>query len=169
MLVSMKPAWFMASYAMPPVMAPSPMTAMQWFFRFCEQQGQRQVKAAAGCTRRTVQLLVDSAITSCRASTCTRRHRLGVTRCTSVQGIITPRLREVTERTLKSRPTAMPRAAETEVELCPAPKGSYSLSSRLVKPAAKRSRRQRVIGTGQRMHAWRSKFQWRLHARWQSL
>lgn len=34
MLVSMKPAWFMASYAMPPVMAPSPMTAMQWFFRF---------------------------------------------------------------------------------------------------------------------------------------
>lgn len=37
--------------------------------------------------------------------------------------------------TLKSRPTAMPSAADTEVELCPAPKGSYSLSSRFVKPA----------------------------------
>lgn len=28
MLLSRKPAWFMASYAMPPVMAPSPMTAI---------------------------------------------------------------------------------------------------------------------------------------------
>ncbi len=35
MLVSRKPAWFIASYAMPPVMAPSPMTAMQLLFRFC--------------------------------------------------------------------------------------------------------------------------------------
>ena len=33
-----------------------------------------------------------------------------------------------------SRPTAMPSPAETEVELCPAPKGSYSLSARFVKP-----------------------------------
>ena len=36
--------------------------------------------------------------------------------------------------TLKSAATDMPRAAEMEVELCPAPKGSYSDSSRLVKP-----------------------------------
>lgn len=28
MFLSRKPAWFMASYAMPPVMAPSPMTEM---------------------------------------------------------------------------------------------------------------------------------------------
>lgn len=35
MFLSRKPAWFMASYAMPPVIAPSPMTAMQWFFRPC--------------------------------------------------------------------------------------------------------------------------------------
>ena len=42
MLVSMKPAWFIASYAMPPVIAPSPMTAMQWFFRFCWQHMQYQ-------------------------------------------------------------------------------------------------------------------------------
>lgn len=41
MLVSMKPAWFIASYAMPPVIAPSPMTAMQWFFRFCGPQSKR--------------------------------------------------------------------------------------------------------------------------------
>ena len=69
MLVSKKPAWFMASYAMPPVMAPSPMTATQWLRR--------------------------------------------------------PRW---------SRPTAMPRAAETEVDEWPAPKASYSDSARLVKP-----------------------------------
>mmetsp|Transcript_37939 Transcript_37939/g.72700 ORF Transcript_37939/g.72700 Transcript_37939/m.72700 type:complete len:206 (-) Transcript_37939:373-990(-) len=31
MLLSMNPAWFIASYAMPPVMAPSPMTAMTLF------------------------------------------------------------------------------------------------------------------------------------------
>ena len=37
--------------------------------------------------------------------------------------------------TLKSRATAMPRAAEMDVEECPAPKGSYSLSSLFVKPA----------------------------------
>lgn len=37
--------------------------------------------------------------------------------------------------TLKSRATAMPRAAEMEVDECPAPKGSYSLSSLFVKPA----------------------------------
>lgn len=37
--------------------------------------------------------------------------------------------------TLKSRATAIPRAAEIEVEECPAPKGSYSLSSLFVKPA----------------------------------
>ena len=37
--------------------------------------------------------------------------------------------------TLKSLPTAIPRAAETEVELWPAPKGSYSLSLLFVKPA----------------------------------
>ena len=36
--------------------------------------------------------------------------------------------------TLKSAATDIPRAAEMEVELCPAPKGSYSDSSRLVKP-----------------------------------
>ena len=35
MFLSRKPAWFMASYAMPPVMAPSPITATQWFFRPC--------------------------------------------------------------------------------------------------------------------------------------
>mmetsp|Transcript_14551 Transcript_14551/g.24660 ORF Transcript_14551/g.24660 Transcript_14551/m.24660 type:complete len:206 (-) Transcript_14551:490-1107(-) len=68
MLESMKPAWFMASYAMPPVMAPSPITAITWLsFPF------------------------------------------------------------------RSRPTAMPSPAEMEVELWPAPKGSYSLSARLVK------------------------------------
>lgn len=37
--------------------------------------------------------------------------------------------------TLKSRATAIPRADEIEVELCPAPKGSYSLSALFVKPA----------------------------------
>lgn len=37
--------------------------------------------------------------------------------------------------TLKSRPTAIPNAAETEVELWPAPKGSYSLSPLFVNPA----------------------------------
>lgn len=36
--LSRKPAWFMASYAMPPVMAPSPITAMQLFFRPCRHQ-----------------------------------------------------------------------------------------------------------------------------------
>ena len=44
------------------------------------------------------------------------------------------RKRSVHPLTLKSLATAMPRAAEMEVELCPAPKGSYSLSERLVKP-----------------------------------
>ena len=39
-----------------------------------------------------------------------------------------------TRLTLKSRPTAIPRAADTEVELCPAPNGSYSLSDLFVKP-----------------------------------
>ncbi|GJE62289.1 hypothetical protein MPOCJGCO_4665 [Methylobacterium trifolii] len=34
----------------------------------------------------------------------------------------------------RSRATAMPRAAEIEVEECAAPNGSYSLSLRLVKP-----------------------------------
>ena len=38
-------------------------------------------------------------------------------------------------RTLKSRATAMPSAAEMDVEECPAPKGSYSLSARFVNPA----------------------------------
>lgn len=42
--------------------------------------------------------------------------------------------RSVHPLALKSLATAMPRAAEMEVELCPAPKGSYSLSERLVKP-----------------------------------
>jgi hypothetical protein len=37
-------------------------------------------------------------------------------------------------RALKSRPTAMPSAAETDVDEWPAPKGSYSDSARLVKP-----------------------------------
>ena len=37
-------------------------------------------------------------------------------------------------RPLKSRPTAIPKAAETDVDACPAPKGSYSDSDRLVKP-----------------------------------
>ncbi|KAA6421552.1 MAG: hypothetical protein FRX49_08496 [Trebouxia sp. A1-2] len=37
-------------------------------------------------------------------------------------------------RTLKSLATAIPSAAEMEVELWPAPNGSYSLSERLVKP-----------------------------------
>ena len=36
--------------------------------------------------------------------------------------------------TLKSLATAIPRAAEMEVELWPAPKGSYSLSDRFVNP-----------------------------------
>ena len=36
--------------------------------------------------------------------------------------------------TLKSLATAIPSAAEMEVELWPAPNGSYSLSERLVKP-----------------------------------
>ena len=36
--LSRKPAWFMASYAMPPVMAPSPITAMQLFLRPCRHQ-----------------------------------------------------------------------------------------------------------------------------------
>ena len=35
---------------------------------------------------------------------------------------------------LRSRATAMPSAAEIEVELWAAPNGSYSLSARLVKP-----------------------------------
>ena len=34
----------------------------------------------------------------------------------------------------RSRATAMPSAAEMEVEECAAPKASYSLSARLVKP-----------------------------------
>ena len=34
----------------------------------------------------------------------------------------------------RSRPAAMPAAAEMDVELCPAPNGSYSLSDRFVKP-----------------------------------
>ena len=34
----------------------------------------------------------------------------------------------------RSRATAMPRPAEIEVEECAAPKQSYSLSARLVKP-----------------------------------
>ena len=37
--------------------------------------------------------------------------------------------------TLKSRATAMPSAADTEVDEWPAPNGSYSLSSRFVNPA----------------------------------
>jgi hypothetical protein len=37
-------------------------------------------------------------------------------------------------QTLKSRATAIPRAADMEVEECPAPNGSYSLSNRFVKP-----------------------------------
>ena len=37
--------------------------------------------------------------------------------------------------TLKSLATAMPRAAEIEIEAWPAPYGSYSLSDRFVKPA----------------------------------
>src|SRR5690348_17396214 len=37
-------------------------------------------------------------------------------------------------RPWRSRPTAMPRPAEIEVELCAAPNGSYSLSLRRVKP-----------------------------------
>ena len=37
--LSRKPAWFIASYAMPPVMAPSPITAMQLFLRPCRHQG----------------------------------------------------------------------------------------------------------------------------------
>jgi hypothetical protein len=71
MFLSRNPAWFMASYAMPPVIAPSPMTDSTWL-------------------------------------------RLP----------------------FMSRPTAMPRPAEMEVLLWPAPKGSYSLSARLVKPGA---------------------------------
>jgi hypothetical protein len=35
---------------------------------------------------------------------------------------------------LRSRATAKPQPAEIEVEECAAPKGSYSLSERLVKP-----------------------------------
>ena len=37
-------------------------------------------------------------------------------------------------QTLKSRATAIPSAAEMEVEEWPAPNGSYSLSERFVKP-----------------------------------
>ena len=37
--------------------------------------------------------------------------------------------------TLKSRATAIPRAAEMDVEEWPAPKGSYSLSALFVNPA----------------------------------
>ena len=37
-------------------------------------------------------------------------------------------------RALKSLPTAIPSAAEIDVELCPAPKGSYTDSERFVKP-----------------------------------
>ena len=33
-----------------------------------------------------------------------------------------------------SRAAAMPTAADMDVELCPAPNGSYSLSDRFVKP-----------------------------------
>lgn len=40
--------------------------------------------------------------------------------------------------TLKSRPTAIPKAAETEVELWPAPNGSYSLSLLFVNPTTMR-------------------------------
>ena len=67
--VSIEPALFRPSYAMPPVSAPSPMTATTRFLRPC-----------------------------------------------------------------KSRETANPSADEMEVEAWAAPKGSYSLSERLVKP-----------------------------------
>ena len=67
--VSIDPALFIASYAMPADIAPSPMTAMTWH--------------------------------------------------------LPPE---------RSRATAMPRPAEIEVEECAAPKGSYSLSERFVKP-----------------------------------
>ena len=67
--VSIEPALFSPSYAMPPVSAPSPMTATTRFLRPC-----------------------------------------------------------------RSRETANPSADEMEVEAWAAPKGSYSLSDRLVKP-----------------------------------
>ena len=55
----------------------------------------------------------------------------------------------MTEMTLflppcRSRATAMPRPAEIEVEECAAPKGSYSLSARLVKPERPSSCAQRA-------------------------
>jgi hypothetical protein len=53
--------------------------------------------------------------------------------CFTVTHISTPLL-EKGESTRRSRPTAIPNAAEMEVELWPAPKASYSLSDRLVNP-----------------------------------
>src|SRR5262249_8181202 len=46
----------------------------------------------------------------------------------------------------RSRATAMPSPAEIEVEECAAPKGSYSLSARLVKPESPPARPQRRDG-----------------------
>jgi hypothetical protein len=66
---SIEPALFIASYAIPALIAPSPITAM-----------------------------------TCRSCP------------------------------FKSRPNAIPKPAEIEVELCAAPKGSYSLSTRRVNP-----------------------------------
>ena len=63
----------------------------------------------------------------------------------------------ITAITLKSSPArsravAMPSPAEIEVELCAAPKGSYSLSARLVKPDKPPGLAQRadpIAATGQ--------------------
>jgi hypothetical protein len=100
-LVSMNPAWFIASYAIPPVIAPSPMTAMQWFFRFCGQQTQTLRRGWGICP--VYSYMHPSAV-------CIELYKEVPDRAAGASALIV-------YRTLKSRPTAMPSAADTEVEL----------------------------------------------------
>ena len=117
-------------------MAPSPMIATQWFLRpyRCNEQ--------PPFYRPTLSTLQGEARTGdhvhhtrpCYCYWCTTCFNVPDCHacCKSKWALHSNRLHCL--HTLKSLATAIPSAAEMEVELWPAPNGSYSLSERLVKP-----------------------------------
>jgi hypothetical protein len=122
-------------------MAPSPIIATQWFLRpyRCHQQPpfyRPTLSTAKGDARTGCHVHHMCSCFCCWYTTCfdlTIQHADCHACCTKSKWALHPD-NLCWLHTLKSLATAIPSAAEMEVELWPAPNGSYSLSERLVKP-----------------------------------